>query len=366
MNKDNFFKMSSNKRKAASKSKSKAKKEARRMEKMKEAERKSNIQRANWINGDENSPRNVLDTNSLKADSPFRNYIKNDLSVHISFASPSDLSDADFACLYDITRTNMLEHYNRAAEVDPTDVRYFKKISLFLFLMYSNSQKSCFYSSMFLTCLLCFLCFVLILSPRSIPLHVVQQWSWNEKKKMEEFKHSDARYIIARASPSSLVAETKAESNGDIVGFAHIRFELEGVYEVTYIYELQISNRGQRQGLGKRMMQLIELVSVKMKMKWVMLTVFKGNSAAGDFYKKLKYALDEIDPSLCEESATDEPKPYNILSKCVDREEKKRLAAIQFLNFAVAEDERKEQAARTEMMMATPTKGRSTQKKVSP
>tara|TARA_B100000795_G_scaffold266725_1_gene250406 strand:- start:214 stop:765 length:552 start_codon:yes stop_codon:yes gene_type:complete len=183
---------------------------------------------------------------------------------------------------------------------------------------------------------------------------------------MEEFKHSDARYIIARASPSSLVAETKAESNGDIVGFAHIRFELEGVYEVTYIYELQISNRGQRQGLGKRMMQLIELVSVKMKMKWVMLTVFKGNSAAGDFYKKLKYALDEIDPSLCEESATDEPKPYNILSKCVDREEKKRLAAIQFLNFAVAEDERKEQAARTEMMMATPTKGRSTQKKVSP
>ncbi len=127
VNKDNFFKMSSNKRKAASKSKSKAKKEARRMEKMKEAERKSNIQRANWINGDENSPRNVLDTNSLKADSPFRNYIKNDLSVHISFASPSDLSDADFACLYDITRTNMLEHYNRAAEVDPTDVRYFKK-----------------------------------------------------------------------------------------------------------------------------------------------------------------------------------------------------------------------------------------------
>ena len=134
--------MSSNKRKAASKSKSKAKKEARRMEKMKEAERKSNIQRANWINGDENSPRNVLDTNSLKADSPFRNYIKNDLSVHISFASPSDLSDADFACLYDITRTNMLEHYNRAAEVDPTDVRYFKKdFIVFVFDVFKFSKK---------------------------------------------------------------------------------------------------------------------------------------------------------------------------------------------------------------------------------
>ena len=142
VNKDNFFKMSSNKRKAASKSKSKAKKEARRMEKMKEAERKSNIQRANWINGDENSPRNVLDTNSLKADSPFRNYIKNDLSVHISFASPSDLSDADFACLYDITRTNMLEHYNRAAEVDPTDVRYFKKdFIVFVFFVFKFSKK---------------------------------------------------------------------------------------------------------------------------------------------------------------------------------------------------------------------------------
>jgi N-alpha-acetyltransferase 40 len=298
------------KRKAKSKSKSKAKKEARRLEKIREAERRDTIRQANWVDGDDTTPRNVLDTTGFLQGSPFRNYTKNNLSVHIGYASSSDLSDADLAVLYELTQTNMLEHYNHAAEVDPTD------------------------------------------------------WSWNEKKKMEELRHPEARYLIARAAPSSLVSGT---SKGDIVGFAHIRFELEGIYEVTYIYELQIAQMAQKHGLGKRIMQLIELVSVKLAMKWVMLTVFKGNDAAGNFYTKLKYELDEIDPSLCEENATDEPKPYSILSKCVDREEKKRLAAIKFLNNAVAEDERQEQAARAQkIMLATPTKGKSTQKKSSP
>ena len=73
-------------------------------------------------------------------------------------------------------------------------------------------------------------------------------------------------------------------------------------------------------------------------MQWVMLTVFKGNNGAGSFYERLKYEIDEIDLVLSEEGAMDVPAPYSILSKCIDKEEKKRLAAIKLLNEAVAKD----------------------------
>ena len=299
---------SGQKRKQEHKRKQAAKKEKRRQAKVAEADRRQTVQQANWITPDE-EPRNFLDTTGLGCDSIFRNYAKNNLSVHISYASPSDLSAADLSTMYNLTRANMLEHYNKAAEVDPSD------------------------------------------------------WTWSEKKKMSELQHPDARFLLARATSSSLVGETKAEADGDIVGFAHIRFELEGLYAVTYVYELQVAEAAQKHGLGQRMMQLTELASAKLGMKWVMLTVFKANDAAGNFYTKMKYELDETDPSLCDEGATDEPKPYNIMSKCIDREERARLDAIKFLNNAVAQDEREEQAAR---LKVTPTKAVSMQKKISP
>jgi len=75
------------------------------------------------------------------------------------------------------------------------------------------------------------------------------------------------------------------------------------------------------------------------------------------------------DPSLCEEFATDEPSPYNILSKCVDRELKKRLDAMKFLNNAVAEDIRQEEAAAVVARKggsSTPKKRMELPKKTSP
>lgn len=88
------------------------------------------------------------------------------------------------------------------------------------------------------------------------------------------------------------------------------------------------------------------------------------------FYERLKYELDEIDPSLSEESAMDAPAPYTILSKCIDREEKRRLAALKFLNDAVANDIAEEEAvavaAAKTMAKTTPTKASLKMRKVSP
>lgn len=227
------------KRKADRKSKQKLKKEKRRLEKLERSRACAVVQAANIMPGTENTPLNFLTAAGFHADSPFCNYTKNDLSVHLDFASAASLSPEESNTMYELTKTNMLEQYNRAAETDPTD------------------------------------------------------WTWNEKKKRAEMGHEDARYLVARATPSGLVGETKAETMGELVGFAHVRFEMEGVVEVCYVYELQLAESAQKHGLGKRMMQLIELSSAKLKMKWVMLTVFKANVAAGNFYQKLKYEVDE-------------------------------------------------------------------------
>ena len=292
------------KRKQDRKSKQKAKKEKRRQEKLLEAERMLTIQRANWSAPDVAA--NFLTSANFQSDSPFCNYTKHNVSVHLECASPAELSAADLDTLYELTYHNMHEQYERAAETDP------------------------------------------------------QQWSWSEKKKRAEMAHPEARYLIARAT-------TITDTPSTIVGFAHIRFELEGMVEVTYVYELQLAEAAQKHGLGKRMMQLIELVSNKLDMKWVMLTVFKENVAASTFYSKLKYEMDETDPSLCDETATDEPAVYNILSKCVNKEMKAQAAAMKYLNQAVAEDIRLEEAeAAAGKTERTPTKVALSQKKMSP
>ena len=291
--------MSSFASKKSKKAKAKAKKEARRREKQAELARRATIRMAMYSSDASEAPRDVLADSGFAANSPFCSFSNQDLSVQISFAAAEDLSDEDMQTIFDLTKLNMHEHYCRAAEVDPTD------------------------------------------------------WTWSDRKKMAELKNPEARYLIAREKDSG------GQTKGPIIAFSHFRFELEGLYTVIYVYELQIAESAQKRGLGKRFMQLIELIGVKQGMQWVMLTVFKGNGGAGSFYERLKYEIDEIDPSLSEETAIDEPAPYSILSKCIDKQEKKRLAAVRFLNNKVAEDVEAEKAT-------TPKKLKSQVRKVSP
>lgn len=231
------------------KAKAKAKKEARRVEKQAELGRRATVRAAMFSDVASETPRDALQDSGFGADSPFTNFAMDNMDVKVCFATASDLSTEDLQRLFDLMKTNMHAHYCRAAEVCPSE------------------------------------------------------WAWSDRKKMAELKEPEARYLVAReASPSS-------GSQGPIIAFAHFRFELEGLYTVLYVYELQIAESAQKHGLGRHFMQLLELIGVKQGMQWVMLTVFKGNDGAGSFYERLKYELDEIDPSLSEESAMDAPAP---------------------------------------------------------
>lgn len=44
---------------------------------------------------------------------------------------------------------------------------------------------------------------------------------------------------------------------------------------MLYVYDIQLEPEAQRKGLGKFMMQLMELIARRAQMEWVMLTVLK-------------------------------------------------------------------------------------------
>ena len=107
---------------------------------------------------------------------------------------------------------------------------------------------------------------------------------WSSASKRAELMDDDARHIIVRSN----------DGMGTPVGFAHFRFVIEGAYPVLYVYEVQLVADMQRRGLGKHIMQVMELVARKNGMKWIMLTVLHTNVGAQEFYtKKLKYTVDE-------------------------------------------------------------------------
>lgn len=109
-------------------------------------------------------------------------------------------------------------------------------------------------------------------------------WGWHDKKKREEMTDDRARYLIARTPEGKLVA------------FSHYRFDLDFDIEVLYCYELQLSSEVRRKGLGKFMLQILELIAFSNNMKKVVLTVLKNNLEAMEFFKAMNYEMDETSP----------------------------------------------------------------------
>lgn len=134
-------------------------------------------------------------------------------------------------------------------------------------------------------------------------LYQQSSWGLDLAEKREELMHKDARFLLV-----------KAESK--IIGFCHFRFDVNDDHEptesVVYVYEIQVLRPYQRYGIGKRLMEIIHLVAKRAEMKKAMLTVFKKNTAAMNFYKKLGYIADKISPN---ELGIEED--YDILSNVI-------------------------------------------------
>ncbi|XP_073317057.1 uncharacterized protein [Primulina huaijiensis] len=162
------------------------------------------------------------------------------------------------------------------------------------------------------------------------------EWPAEEKIKRREMISEEARYIFVHEisnkdsdKVSDLMGKRRTcNCSGPIIGFVHYRFIMEEEVPVVYVYELQLEPRVQGKGLGKILMQLVELIACENKMGAVVLTVQRANSSAMDFYiGKLRYLISAISPSRVDPLGVQ--KSYEILCKTFDHEARVILEAAQ-------------------------------------
>lgn len=153
-------------------------------------------------------------------------------------------------------------------------------------------------------------------------------WGWNDSKKRRELEDLDARYIIVTEiaeapaqnetndAPNTSCSEAAPEPVVDSqrpVAFVHLRYEMEEDEPVLYVYEIQVESSIQGRGVGKFLMQLVELIARRAGLARVMLTSFTANSGANKLYSKLGYVLDEGSPGAMD--PTGDSAGYEILTK---------------------------------------------------
>ncbi|OXV08985.1 hypothetical protein Egran_03252 [Elaphomyces granulatus] len=148
---------------------------------------------------------------------------------------------------------------------------------------------------------------------------------WSPSKKMKEMRLPDMRYILLRKAreqrdgvSDKATANTTIHKQG-ILGFLSFMVTYENGKEVAYCYEVHLSVAVQGRGLGSQLIRLLEEIAQKIGLGKIMLTVFKSNKTALQFYEKLGFAVDEHSPQprKLRNGAVKET-DYLILSKKVD------------------------------------------------
>ncbi|KAG9351673.1 hypothetical protein JZ751_022924 [Albula glossodonta] len=125
-------------------------------------------------------------------------------------------------------------------------------------------------------------------------LYEQSEWGWKEREKKEEMKDERAWYLLASDADSVPIA------------FSHFRFDVD--------YDVQLESRVRRKGLGKFLIQILQLIANSTQMRKVMLTVFKHNHGAYQFFREaLQFEIDDTSPSMsgcCGDDCT-----YEILNR---------------------------------------------------
>lgn len=176
---------------------------------------------------------------------------------------------------------------------------------------------------------------------------------WDDQTKWDELTAPTASYIVVYkrrrrandvvvsfdndptcgAAPQGRSVEEKRFTGfEELAGFLHFRFETDDDnpnvkkrgMPVAYLWDLQLKGWAQRQGLGKHLLNIIELTCTHWGVPKIMCTVLKENHGAMRFYRhKCNFVLDESSPDQFAELDDDCLCEYDILKKEVHT--KKRL-----------------------------------------
>jgi N-alpha-acetyltransferase 40 len=118
------------------------------------------------------------------------------------------------------------------------------------------------------------------------------EMGWSRAKKLKEMRHPAMKYSLLL--PSALASPSHTEEG--VQGFLSFMVTEEDGYDVIYCYELHLQPERQGQGLGKRMMEVMEIMGARVGVEKAMLTVFRSNEKAVRAYQKWGYGVDEFSP----------------------------------------------------------------------
>lgn len=128
-------------------------------------------------------------------------------------------------------------------------------------------------------------------------------WGWNQQEKLAEWKHRRTRIILVTERDindrANFITFGKLpDSDETIIGFMCFRFETGADKSECslYVYELHVDIDHQRQGLGEELMRMSRTIATAFKMDKIMLTVFRSNQPALQFYNKLRFSTDKSSP----------------------------------------------------------------------
>lgn len=95
-------------------------------------------------------------------------------------------------------------------------------------------------------------------------------YGWDDEDKHQTLTEQGARFLVIRAWPED------DEAQGQLVGFAHFRFSVQGEYMDTMagepsliLWDLHIEEEYQRKGLGRHIVTLLELVARREGMRCI-------------------------------------------------------------------------------------------------
>jgi GNAT superfamily N-acetyltransferase len=138
-------------------------------------------------------------------------------------------------------------------------------------------------------------------------------WGWNQQEKLDEWKHSRTRIALVVKRPSGEPFDNvifnelpKDDESDELIAFLCFRFETGADKSecALYVYELHVHPDHQRQGLGYELMRMARCFGTEFKMDKIMLTSFRCNSTALQFYNKLKFSTDKSSPAINESDYT--------------------------------------------------------------
>lgn len=109
-------------------------------------------------------------------------------------------------------------------------------------------------------------------------------WGWDVTAKLKEMSDEKSRFLIAYLDCKNPVA------------FVHFRFDMDHDISVIYCYEIQLDVTARKQGLAKHLLNILDSLRFQYTMEKVILTVFKHNTIALNFFLRQGFKLDETSP----------------------------------------------------------------------